>query len=561
MKSDWQPPDIIAKECKAWANFRHDCKRAATKTKPITNQWTKTWTELTKNDEFYLTKADKGGKLVLWRRDDYRKEALRQLNDTEIYQDIQREEVEEALTQLHILKLKVSNDLLLEGNITKSESERIKKEEWEIPAIYFLPKIHKKKREDTNTFTGRPIIGTFKGCLRPLDEFLAEITRPILKQIPGSLQDTRDLLIDLQKLKGLPEDAILFSADVEALYPSIPWREGIQAATWLYSTNFYVIKQEALNENRLPPPNPKTFKKILELVICKNYFHFQGTKWYHQKKGTAMGCSISVYFANAFMLWKTKHLIDNPPKNLLYMGRYIDDIIGVYRGREDDISELFNNVVDNNIRLTFVINPPKLEALDLLIWKENGSLKTSLFRKPTDGHQYLHWDSCHPVALKKSIPYSQLLRIKRNCSEQEDYEREASFLLDRFKRRHYPKDVLNRAKEQADARTRSELLSKIESTDNEVSTTHTLVVKFHPDTEENIKQALRKLKMNLNTTIPEQDQFRIAFALTEALNDSIGPAFKKGDGIQQFGRKDAIHRILRTASARLEELTKDNTIL
>ena len=66
--------------------------------------------------------------------------------------------------------------------------------------------------------------------MRQLDKYLEELTRPILKRIPGSLRDTRDLLSELARLNDLPEEAIMFSADVETLYPSIPWKEGIDAA-------------------------------------------------------------------------------------------------------------------------------------------------------------------------------------------------------------------------------------------------------------------------------------------------------------------------------------------
>ena len=38
---------------------------------------------------------------------------------------------------------------------------------------------------------------------------------------------------------------------------------------------------------------------------------------------------------------------------------------------------------------------------------------------PTDTHQFLHIDSCHPVQCKTAIPYSQTLRLKRICSDEE----------------------------------------------------------------------------------------------------------------------------------------------
>ena len=42
-----------------------------------------------------------------------------------------------------------------------------------------------------------------------------------------------------------------------------------------------------------------------------------------------MGCSISVFFAHTFMANRMVKLLQDPPPDLLYLGRYIDDIIGV----------------------------------------------------------------------------------------------------------------------------------------------------------------------------------------------------------------------------------------
>ena len=45
---------------------------------------------------------------------------------------------------------------------------------------------------------------------------------------------------------------------------------------------------------------------------------------------------------------------------------------------------------------------------------------TDLYCKPMDGHQYLHYDSCHPDHIKRSIIFSQTLQLKRICSKKND---------------------------------------------------------------------------------------------------------------------------------------------
>ena len=49
-------------------------------------------------------------------------------------------------------------------------------------------------------------------------------------------------------------------------------------------------------------------------------------------------------------------------------------------------------------------------------------MRTSLYTKPTDTHQYLNAESFHRTVYKKSIPYYQAVRIKRIYSEEEDLQ-------------------------------------------------------------------------------------------------------------------------------------------
>ena len=48
-------------------------------------------------------------------------------------------------------------------------------------------------------------------------------------------------------------------------------------------------------------------------------------------------------------------------------------------------------------------------------------IESTLYTKPTDSHAYLRYNSSHPRSCKDNIPYSQLLRIKKICSNINDY--------------------------------------------------------------------------------------------------------------------------------------------
>ena len=58
--------------------------------------------------------------------------------------------------------------------------------------------------------------------------------------------------------------------------------------------------------------------------------------------------------------------------------------------------------------------------LDVSVSVDNsGNITTDLYVKPTDTQQYLMATICHPNHTKRSIPYSQALRILRICSSKE----------------------------------------------------------------------------------------------------------------------------------------------
>lgn len=540
LKSEWMPPGILHQTTKCWETLVEKMTNTSHKQKTnFPRHLQKAWKELCTHQDFYLLKADKGGKMVMWKKSDYRKEGLRQLNDNSTYQELTKEEAEERYQRLVISKGEICNTLRKNGNITSAEFDRLLKEETRIPSIYFLPKIHKEKRPDTQTYAGRPIVAAVGGCMKTLDEYIANLTAQLLHLIPGSLMDTRHLLNDLESLDELPENCQLFSADVESLYPNIQWKEGKLAATRFYTKHFHdIIKQEGAN-NRLPPPTPAVFQQILTLVLEENIFHFQDSKWFRQLKGTAMGCSISVYLANTFLYYRTRYLIEKPPRNLIYMGRYIDDIVGIWNGNLENIEEIFKEATDEDVRLTYVKGVKDLEALDLLLSIENGRVKTKLFTKPTAGHQFIHWTSAHPRHVKKSVIYSQLLRIKRNCSQEEDFEQGGKLLLEKFKERGYPANVIEEQERKASKIARKDLLKK-PTEENKREHRFTLVTDLteqSKDWNSHITEFWKELHSSeivqeraryVNGKVLPKEPPRIAYRAGESLQSQLGPKYKRG---------------------------------
>ena len=75
--------------------------------------------------------------------------------------------------------------------------------------------------------------------------------------------------------------------------------------------------------------------------------------------------------------------------------------------------------------------------LDTITKLSTGKLLTTLYRKEIDRRSSLHRKSKHLEILKRSIPYSQALRLKRICTTKKDFPEQSRTLTKRLVERGY----------------------------------------------------------------------------------------------------------------------------
>lgn len=110
---------------------------------------------------------------------------------------------------------------------------------------------------------------------------------------------------------------------------------------------------------------------------------------------------------------------------------FIYDIFFTWTGTQDELFIFFETLKQNefNLKFTLDFHQESLNFLDITIFvNQDGNLGSTLFRKSTGGNSILHAGSSHPIQLLMSIAYSQYLRIRRNCSRDIDFEKEAKAL-------------------------------------------------------------------------------------------------------------------------------------
>ena len=125
--------------------------------------------------------------------------------------------------------------------------------------------------------------------------------------------------------------------------------------------------------------------------------------------------------------------------------RYIDDIFFVWTHGEEKLHDFFNGLNEFNpsLKFTYEYSTQRINFLDVIVSKEGNEFVTDFYRKATDCHQYLHYDSCHSDHMKKSSVYSQGLCIKRLCYDSERLQQNLSSLKGWFCERGYPEDIVD----------------------------------------------------------------------------------------------------------------------
>jgi hypothetical protein len=160
--------------------------------------------------------------------------------------------------------------------------------------------------------------------------------------------------------------------------------------------------------------------------------------------GTAMGTRVAPSFANIFMAHFEKTFVDSYKPGPAIWLRYIDDIFFIWQHGLEKLLNFFIhlNNCHPNIKFTYEYGRENISFLDTSVSIDNDILITNLYTKPTDSHNYLLYSSSHPEHVKKGIPYSQFLRVRRICTHLKDYIVNASIIAKHFVRREYPVDLV-----------------------------------------------------------------------------------------------------------------------
>ncbi|OCT56142.1 hypothetical protein XELAEV_18001752mg [Xenopus laevis] len=162
--------------------------------------------------------------------------------------------------------------------------------------------------------------------------------------------------------------------------------------------------------------------EAIEFILAHNIMSFNG-QIYRQITGTDMGTKFAPWYAGLFM--EEEWIILMMMTDIVGWYHYIDVVILVWSGPEDDLMGFLNDVNDNpyDIKFSMQHHENPIDFLDLTFYVENNVVMSKLYGKKIAGNTILRKNSFHPLNTVKYIPYAQLVKIYCNCRDENIFYR------------------------------------------------------------------------------------------------------------------------------------------
>ena len=160
--------------------------------------------------------------MVVWDQTDYLLEAKKHLSESNTYKEVKfdNNKLVKLMNQSDRMFKKVSSEKRASPEKWKCFSHSFKKAT-NLGRFYFLPIINKRLHDALD----RPVISNCGSPSQNMSEPLDYHLKTITLSAKSYIRDTNDFLQRHKELHSAPQNALLVTADVVGLYPSIPHQD------------------------------------------------------------------------------------------------------------------------------------------------------------------------------------------------------------------------------------------------------------------------------------------------------------------------------------------------
>ena len=497
----------------------------------------KKWiSEATEKQQLFVTKADKGGSILILNYSDVESAMEKELSQVQKY-ELQKEDPDAFKKKVVKNTREVIMKLEEEGKISSKDKEIITglgretnhlKHNPEFrpsdPTMYPLFKVHKLNEQqiaDKMVPPARFVNNTKFGPLYRIEKWMS----PYLSTVSQSycadeyIRDTDDFISQIEEWNmttlATPrrdrEKFHLFTLDVKALYPSI--RPDLAQLA---------LADALEQDNSLSEKMKKALVEMTKLLFDNSYITCKG-KCYKLTEGIPTGGCNSRQNADSFLHWLLEYVKGDVSnwRFIKQLKRFIDDIFGIWKGTE---RQFFSFVEDLNTQTRlFGIEfgdfdvGDSVHFLDVTVYiDEDGLLQYKLYRKPTDSRHYLQFGSFHPSHVFDSVAYSQMLRVTKRNSVEEQARQDVQELKTDLGKCGYKEEILMKLEEKLERRINEDNRSEAEET----TTVITAVVDYFTEIN-SLKSLLKGLEPDISRLLEEPTRVLVASRKGPAIRSNV----------------------------------------
>lgn len=440
IKSSWIPPpsdSILIEDNLLELYNKLSILNSPQITLPYTNKLNhivpKSFNDFIHHPDILIKPSDKNLGLTILDKKWYLHEGFRQLHDTNFYRVLNRNTVnsDQFLTTIKgdamgIISLLKSPYCL---NIFNKQIEKFLLYTIgnynTLPTFHLLPKIHK------TPLVGRPIVPSHSWITSGFSVYADTLLQQYFYHAHYIIKDTKTLIQSLDSITLNGKQTWFVTGDVSSMYTNIPT-----------DTNAFNIVANFLVEYCLiSEAEEPAFIEVLRFIMTNNYFLFNGIP-FHQTSGIAMGTACAPAYANIFMEY-TEMVFFRKYDTPLFYGRYIDDILMIFQGTEDELKSLLqafdtDRLHSNTLKITWTYSPKSVDFLDLVISSSNDKIAFCVHQKTLNKYLYIPFCSYHPPESKTGFIKAELIRYVRNSSTYSAFVAIAHKFFLRLRLRGYP---------------------------------------------------------------------------------------------------------------------------
>ena len=279
----------------------------------------------------------------------------------------------------------------------------------------------------------------------------------------------------------------IISLDIKDMYTNIPIQETLKIIHEEITLKYNTILADQIIS-------------ILDTTLKQNYFTYNN-EHYLQKDGLPMGSPLSSIISELFLQHLEKLNISKLTNkhNIVFYGRYVDDILIIYNNVKNDDKGILSsfNKLHPNLKFTLESeNNRSINYLELNIKRTKNNVIFDIHRKPTTSKISILYNSNHPSQHKLANFHYLLNRLNNIPLSKPNYNKELSNIIEIAKFNNYPLNHIytlnNRIKNKIKLKAHTTLNNK----QNNNQTWHKMT--YFPLISEKISHIFKKYNINIS---------------------------------------------------------------